>query len=56
MKHLTLPRFWKYYNYLPKEIQEMEAIGLWYERFWAQWLIIGTVGISIPPELFELWK
>jgi mRNA-degrading endonuclease RelE of RelBE toxin-antitoxin system len=23
MKHLTLPRFWKYYNYLPKEIQEI---------------------------------
>jgi mRNA-degrading endonuclease RelE of RelBE toxin-antitoxin system len=23
MKHLTLPRFWKYYQYLPEEIQKI---------------------------------
>lgn len=23
MKHLTLPRFWKYYHQLPQEIQEL---------------------------------
>jgi uncharacterized membrane protein (DUF2068 family) len=33
-----------------------EAVGLWYERTWAQWLVIGTVCISIPPEIYELWK
>ncbi len=34
----------------------IEAIGLWYEKAWARWLVIGVVGISIPPEIFELTK
>ena len=34
----------------------IEAIGLWYEKDWARWLVIGVVAISIPAELFELTK
>ncbi len=33
-----------------------EAVGLWYERIWAHWLIIGTVAISIPLEIYELYE
>jgi uncharacterized membrane protein (DUF2068 family) len=29
-------------------------VGLWYEKTWAKILVIGLVGISIPPEIFEL--
>jgi uncharacterized membrane protein (DUF2068 family) len=32
----------------------VEAIGLWYAKPWARWLVLGLVGISIPPEIFEL--
>lgn len=34
----------------------VEAVGLWYEKVWARWLVLGVVGISIPPEIFELIK
>lgn len=34
----------------------IEAIGLWYEKQWARWLVIGVVVISIPPEIYELIK
>jgi uncharacterized membrane protein (DUF2068 family) len=34
----------------------IEAIGLWYEKTWAKILVIGLVGISIPPEIFELFN
>ena len=32
----------------------IEAIGLWYEKEWAMLLVLGLIGISIPPEIFEL--
>jgi uncharacterized membrane protein (DUF2068 family) len=34
----------------------IEAVGLWYEKGWAKILVIGLVAISIPPEIFELFK
>lgn len=34
----------------------IEAIGLWYEKSWAELLVLGLVGISILPEIFELIK
>ncbi len=34
----------------------IETVGLWYEKAWARWLVIGVVSISIPPEIFELIK
>ncbi|AFY75211.1 putative membrane protein (DUF2127) [Synechococcus sp. PCC 7502] len=36
-------------------VTAIEAVGLWYEKAWARWLVVGVVGISIPPEIFELW-
>ena len=35
-------------------VTAIEAIGLWYEKEWAMLLVLGLVGISIPPEIFEL--
>lgn len=32
----------------------IEAIGLWYEKEWARWLVIGVVVISIPPEIYKI--
>lgn len=32
----------------------LEAIGLWLERAWGRWLILISVGISIPIEIYEL--
>lgn len=32
----------------------IEAVGLWYEKAWATILVLWLVGISIPPEIFEL--
>lgn len=32
----------------------VEAVGLWQEKVWAHWLVIGLVGISIFPEIYEL--
>lgn len=32
----------------------IEAIGLWYEKQWAHLLVLVLVGISIPPEVYEL--
>jgi uncharacterized membrane protein (DUF2068 family) len=37
-------------------VTAIECIGLWYEKTWAKILVIGLVGISIPPEIFELIK
>ncbi|MBW4594086.1 MAG: DUF2127 domain-containing protein [Brasilonema angustatum HA4187-MV1] len=34
----------------------IEAVGLWLKKAWARWLVIGVVGISIPPEIYELIK
>lgn len=35
-------------------ITAVEAIGLWYEKRWAHVLVLFLVGISIPPEIYEL--
>jgi uncharacterized membrane protein (DUF2068 family) len=35
-------------------IAGIEAIGLWFEQSWASWLILLSVGLSIPIEIFEL--
>ena len=35
-------------------VTAIEAVGLWYEKEWAMLLVLGLVGISIPPEVFEL--
>lgn len=32
----------------------VEAAGLWYQKAWARWWVLGVVGISFPPEIFEL--
>jgi uncharacterized membrane protein (DUF2068 family) len=37
-------------------VTAIEAIGLWYEQDWAMLLVLGLVGLSIPPEIFELVK
>ncbi len=37
-------------------ITAVEAIGLWYEKRWAHVLVLLLVGISIPPEIYELFK
>jgi len=35
-------------------VAAIEAIGLWYEKRWAHILVLFLVGISIPPEIYEL--
>jgi uncharacterized membrane protein (DUF2068 family) len=35
-------------------VTAIEAIGLWYEKRWAHILVLVLVGISIPPEIYEL--
>jgi uncharacterized membrane protein (DUF2068 family) len=35
-------------------VSVVEAIGLWFQKAWAKWLVIFIVGISIPPEIYEL--
>lgn len=37
-------------------VTAIEAVGLWYQKTWAKLLVLGLVGISIPPEIFELIK
>jgi uncharacterized membrane protein (DUF2068 family) len=37
-------------------ISAIEAVGLWFEKEWARWLVIGVVTISIPFEIFEIIK
>ena len=34
----------------------VEAVGLWYEKGWATILVLALVGISIPPEIYELFQ
>ena len=34
----------------------IEAIGLWYEKSWARFLVLGLVGLSIPLEIYELFQ
>jgi uncharacterized membrane protein (DUF2068 family) len=33
-----------------------EAVGLWLEKAWGRWLVLIIIGISIPPEIYELHK
>lgn len=35
-------------------VSAIEAIGLWYEKRWAHILVLVLVGISIPPEIYEI--
>jgi uncharacterized membrane protein (DUF2068 family) len=35
-------------------VTAVEAIGLWYQQRWAHILVLWLVGISIPPEVYEL--
>ncbi|MEH1823525.1 MAG: DUF2127 domain-containing protein [Nostoc sp.] len=35
-------------------VTAIEAVGLWYEKRWAHVLVLVLVGISIPPEIYEL--
>lgn len=35
-------------------VTALEAIGLWYNKVWAELLLIGLTAISIPPEILEL--
>jgi uncharacterized membrane protein (DUF2068 family) len=37
-------------------LSALEAVGLWYEKAWGRWLILISIGISIPVEIFELSK
>jgi uncharacterized membrane protein (DUF2068 family) len=32
----------------------IEAIGLWFDRAWAEWLVIGVAAALIPFELVEI--
>ena len=32
----------------------LKSVGLWYEKAWATILVLLLVGISIPPEIYEL--
>jgi hypothetical protein len=36
-------------------VTTIEAIGLWYEKTWGKFLVVGLVGISLPVEIFELF-
>ncbi|HEY9627953.1 MAG TPA: DUF2127 domain-containing protein [Coleofasciculaceae cyanobacterium] len=35
-------------------VTAIEAVGLWYQKTWAEFLVVGLTGIGILPELFEL--
>jgi uncharacterized membrane protein (DUF2068 family) len=37
-------------------VTTIEAVGLWYQKVWASWLVLGLVSISILPEILELIK
>jgi uncharacterized membrane protein (DUF2068 family) len=37
-------------------VSGIEAIGLWREKAWAHILVLVLVGISIPPEIYEILK
>jgi uncharacterized membrane protein (DUF2068 family) len=36
-------------------VTAIEAIGLWYEKTWGKFLVVGLVGVSLPIEVFELF-
>lgn len=35
-------------------VTAIEAIGLWYEKAWAELLVIALLSLSLPPEIYEL--
>ncbi|MBD3881451.1 DUF2127 domain-containing protein [Phormidium tenue FACHB-886] len=35
-------------------VTAIEAIGLWYEKVWAELLVIALLSLSLPPEIYEL--
>jgi uncharacterized membrane protein (DUF2068 family) len=37
-------------------VTTIEAVGLWYQKKWANWLVLGLVSLSILPEVLELMK
>jgi uncharacterized membrane protein (DUF2068 family) len=37
-------------------LSAIEAIGLWREKAWAHVLVLVLVGISIPPEIYEILR
>ncbi len=37
-------------------LSSIEAIGLWKQKGWAHLLVLGLVGISIPAEIYEIFK
>jgi uncharacterized membrane protein (DUF2068 family) len=39
---------------LYSSISAVEAIGLWHGKTWAQWLVLGAIGMGLFPELYEL--
>jgi uncharacterized membrane protein (DUF2068 family) len=41
---------------LYSSISAVEAIGLWQGKTWAQWLVLGAIGMGLFPELYELAK
>ncbi len=41
---------------LYSSISAVEVIGLWQGRTWAQWLVLGAIGMGLFPELYELAK
>jgi uncharacterized membrane protein (DUF2068 family) len=41
---------------LYSSISAVEAIGLWQGKRWAQWLVLGAIGMGLFPELYELAK
>lgn len=41
---------------LYSSISVVEAIGLWQGKTWAQWLVLGAIGMGLFPEFYELAK
>jgi uncharacterized membrane protein (DUF2068 family) len=34
----------------------IEGIGLWFDRKWAEWMVIVTTAGFLPLEVYEIWK
>jgi len=54
--HLTDGQLWAmaFSALLYSAVRFVEAIGLWFQRQWAEWFGLLTGGIYIPVELFEI--
>ena len=37
-------------------VTAVEIIGLWYQKVWAEFLVLILIGLSIPLEIYELTK